>query len=571
MKAKILKPIHIHACFALFMYLLGLISLMIIHEGGRHVSVFELIIDVYLLCVILYLLPQKLALWTKRLFYVIAYGLALIDMFCYTRLGAPISAALLRICMETNQREATEALYSYVTPSAISMPVVLILLLMAVHIYVSWKKVHIRIPTFGWIGVFILLFSVVDCAKNKIYIVRNLVEPKTGLEYEFAHDLPHSGGFYLPFYRLLHAWKGVSIEQDSFRKLEQNITKAQVDSCSFRSSDIVLIIGEAYSKHHCQLYGYQKPTTPRQRQMMQDSSLIAFKDVVSPYHQTSMVFRMAFSLYSYGQEGEWTDYPLFPQLFRKAGYQVFFLTNQFVPSPTLDVFDFSGSSFINNPKLSESMFDHRNQHSHTYDIGLLEDYDSLADYRKKYNLTIFHLLGQHTGYADRHTEEYNQFKPQDYQRPELTKEDLHELAHYDNACLYNDFIVTEITQRFKNREAIVIYMPDHGEMCYDGTQIYGRTLEVNTPNEVYQQFEIPFWIWMSPLYQKKHPDIVQQVTKAQNLPFMTDNISQLLLYLAGISTPYYHEEDNPISPHYHADRKRMLMGTIPYDEYLNKK
>ena len=394
---------------------------------------------------------------------------------------------------------------------------------------------------------------------------------QTGLEYEYASDLPHSGGFYMPFYRLLHAWKGVSLERDAFLKLEQNSALISVDSCSFRSPDIILIIGEAYSKHHSQLYGYEKATTPRQMQMMCDSSLVAFTDVVSPYHQTSMVFRLTFSLYAYGQQGDWTDYPLFPQLFQKAGYQVSFLTNQFVPSPTLDVFDFSGSAFVNNPKISPSMFTHRNQHSHPYDIGLLEDYDSLAFYRQEHNLTIFHLLGQHTAYADRYPEMYDLFKPQDYQRSELSEEDISELAHYDNACLYNDYVVTEITRHFMHHDAIVIYMPDHGEMCYDGSLTFGRTLEVNTPNEIYQQFEIPFWIWTSPIFRKNHPDIVQQIIKAKDRPFMTDNISQLLLYLADISTPYYREEDNLISPCYNTGRKRMLMGTIPYDEYLHKK
>lgn len=571
MKEKILAPLKSFPCFVLFMYLLGLIDMMSIHQGGKHVSVFELLVDIYVLCLILCLLPSKIAIWTKRLFYVIAYGLAIVDLFCYCRLGAPISASLLRICLETNQREATETLSSYVTLSSIPLPVIIILLLITIHIYVSWRKINIRIRTFGWLGVCILLFSAIDCTKNKIYIVRNLIEPKTGLEYEYASDLPHSGGFYMPFYRLLHAWKGVSLERDAFLKLEQNSALISVDSCSFRSPDIILIIGEAYSKHHSQLYGYEKATTPRQMQMMCDSSLVAFTDVVSPYHQTSMVFRLTFSLYAYGQQGDWTDYPLFPQLFQKAGYQVSFLTNQFVPSPTLDVFDFSGSAFVNNPKISPSMFTHRNQHSHPYDIGLLEDYDSLAFYRQEHNLTIFHLLGQHTAYADRYPEMYDLFKPQDYQRSELSEEDISELAHYDNACLYNDYVVTEITRHFMHHDAIVIYMPDHGEMCYDRSLTFGRTLEVNTPNDIYQQFEIPFWIWTSPIFRKNHPDIVQQIIKAKDRPFMTDNISQLLLYLADISTPYYREEDNLISPCYNTGRKRMLMGTIPYDEYLHKK
>ena len=78
MKEKILAPLKSFPCFVLFMYLLGLIDMMSIHQGGKHVSVFELLVDIYVLCLILCLLPSKIAIWTKRLFYVIAYGLAIV-------------------------------------------------------------------------------------------------------------------------------------------------------------------------------------------------------------------------------------------------------------------------------------------------------------------------------------------------------------------------------------------------------------------------------------------------------------------------------------------------------------
>ena len=297
--------------------------------------------------------------------------------------------------------------------------------------------------------------------------------------------------------------------------------------------------------------------------------LVAFTNVIAPYHQTSMVFQLAFSLYSYGMKGDWADYPLFPQLFKKAGYQVSFITNQFVPSPALDIFDFCGSMFVNQPAVSQSMFSHRNTQTHAYDLGLLEDYDSLARYRKDHNLTIFHLLGQHTAYRERYPEQERHFLPSDYSRKDLGEDALQELSDYDNACLYNDKVVTAIANRFKDQEAVVIYMPDHGEMCFDGSLTFGRTLEVSTPNEAYQQFEIPFWIWASPSYRQRHADIWQQISKAKGQPFMTDQISQLLLYLAGISCPYYQDKDNLISPHYQSSRKRMIMGTMDYDSLLH--
>ena len=51
---------------------------------------------------------------------------------------------------------------------------------------------------------------------------------------------------------------------------------------------------------------------------------------------------------------------------------------------------------------------------------------------------------------------------------------------------------------------------------------------------------------------------------------MTDNISQLLIYLAGISCPYYRDSDNLISPNYDVHRKRMLMNEIDYDKAIRK-
>lgn len=569
MQEKISAPLLKNGRFAIFMYLLGMIPLLLIHQGGRHISIFELFVDVYLLCVILYQLPVYLCRWVKGVFYVIAYGLTIFDMFCYTRFGAPINSALFRLCTETSQREAVEAITSYVTLQSLSWQVMLIFLLMFLQVATTKYKLNYRLKP--RVVISILTVSVVMSARNKVFIIRNLIEPQTSFEYEYAYDLPHDGRFYLPFYRLLHAWKGYSIDRLSIEKLERNISDAVVDSCSFRSPNIVLIIGEAYSRRHSQLYGYNKATTPRQMQLAQEGSLTAFTDVISPYHQTSQVFRLAFSLYAYGMQGDWTDYPLFPQLFKKAGYQVFFITNQFVPSPAQDVFDFSGSVFLNTPILSQSLFSHRNTHTHTYDMGLLEDYDSLYSYRQQHNLYLFHLLGQHTGYFDRHTEKENIFSSKDYQRNDLQETDLYELAHYDNACIYNDKVVTEIIQRFASQEAIIIYMPDHGEMCYDGTNIFGRTLEVNTKNEIEQQFEIPFWIWTSDSYRKRNPDICQQISKAQHLPFMTDNISQVLLYLAGIKCPGYQDKANLLSPHYDASRKRMIMGTIDYDQTIKPK
>ena len=142
------------------------------------------------------------------------------------------------------------------------------------------------------------------------------------------------------------------------------------------------------------------------------------------------------------------------------------------------------------------------------------------------------------------------------------------LAAYDNAVLYNDYIVAEIIKRFEDEDAIVIYMPDHGEMAFMGSSTYGRTLNVTTQNEVYQQFDIPFWIYVTPKYREAHGDIYAQMLAAKARPFMTDAIDQVILYLAGVETQYYDSRKNILSPDFDASRKRLIMGGIDYDSFM---
>lgn len=149
---------------------------------------------------------------------------------------------------------------------------------------------------------------------------------------------------YLPGYRLMFSIYANELTAKQVKTLVENIDKAKVDSCSFRSKNIVLIIGESYNRHHAGLYGYHKDTTPRQEARAQKGELIPFSDVVAPWNLTSFVFKALFSLYTVGDKGEWCDYPLFPELFRKAGYHVTFLTNQFLPQAKEAVYDFSAAS-----------------------------------------------------------------------------------------------------------------------------------------------------------------------------------------------------------------------------------
>ena len=260
-------------------------------------------------------------------------------------------------------------------------------------------------------------------------------------------------------------------------------------------------------------------------------------------------------------------------MFRKAGYHVTFVTNQFEPKAKEAVYDFSGGFFLNDPELSQRQFDQRSTRTHRFDDGVLKEYDNLKKKEDtltltKGNLVILHLMGSHVDYRARYPQKTNTvFKPSMYNRPELTDKQRQILAHYDNSLLYNDSIVAAITQRFADKDAVVIYVPDHGEEIFDGSPyMYGRMHGANIDYRLARnEMEIPFWVWGSPLYRENHPYGWMAIQNAKNRPMMTDALPHFLMYLGGISSSLYRPELNVISPEYDVKRPRILKNVTDYN------
>lgn len=375
--------------------------------------------------------------------------------------------------------------------------------------------------------------------------------------------------FFMPIDQCAYACRSNQLCQEQIERMKSQINEVSVDSCSFATPNILLIIGESYTRHHSQLYGYGVATTPQQAERKERGELTHFTDVVTPWNITSYVFKNIFTMHVVGQEGEWCDNWLFPIIFRKAGYHVTFITNQFAQSKSSDVWRFSGGFFLNNPTLSNAQFDERNAVPHKFDSGIIQDLDSIGTGKAPHNLVIASLRGQHIDFEERYPADFAKFKAEDYyeSRPELTKEQCETVATYDNATLYNDYIVNELVKRFEDKDAIVIYVPDHGEETYD----YGRTQQGRYigPYMDYDfaraEFEIPFWIWGSTLYRQNHPDEWQTIVQAKDRPLMTDALPHTLLSLAGIHCKEYKAEYDVLSPEYDAHRPRLLRAKDDYD------
>lgn len=583
------RPVSVNAAFFVFMFVLGYFCTQTeirLHLKGAkpyELSATELFFDLYLLCAVLALLPQKIRKWIRLLLAILLYIVALIDMFCYVRFESTLTPTMLMLFFETTGQETKEFLNSYVGWDLLTSKTGWIILIAFLHILWSifslwWKRYNQRMglrlspsvvlysqSIMGVVALGLFVYCATECFPNKQAMGRLMSKSNLG---EVEHELTTKGcaNLYLPIHRMVFSLYANRLASRQITQLMVATEKVQVDSCSFRSPQIVLIIGESFNKYRSQLYGYDKPTTPRQLKRMQDSTLIAFTDVVAPWNLTSFVFKHVFSLHAIGDEGDWCDVPMFPEVFRKAGYHVTFITNQFLPKAGEAVYDFSGGFFLNHPQLSEQLFDTRNSRLHRYDEGVLQDYDSMKEH-DAHQLTIFHLMGQHVDYRGRFpVKTRRKFTPADYPDKKLAPKRLQINADYDNAVLYNDSIVDEIIRRFEHQNAIVIYMPDHGEECFNSMDYFGRnhsaTIDYRLARE---EFEIPFWIWASEKYRQTHPYGWEAVKRYCHRPYMTDLLPHTLMFLGGIHTKDYRKEYDVLNSAYNEKRPRLLKNSVDYN------
>lgn len=599
-------PLLKNGVFFFAMYALGILCAYLTLPDNKGQDVYdnlwlELFLDVYFACAVLTVIPAKVRRWVSLALYVVLYGVALTDVFCFWKFGSVISPSMLMLVGETDSREAGEFLSTYLSLDVFSSPVAWIMLLFILHSLVDLRKPLCRLlkvdyaklqarfhfgflrffhrymlyPECGMLVLALLAWSVVTSWGNKRGMARLMTADTIG-SIEHILTEPDHGEFYLPIYRLAFSVYSNHLASQQVDKCVAASKRVVVDSCSFRSPTIVLIIGESYSKAHCQLYGYPQKDTPRQRRLERGGWLTKFNDVVSCWNLTSFVFKNVLSMHVVGEKGEWCDYPLFPELFRKAGYQVTFLTNQFLLAAGQAVYDFSGGFFLNDPVLSKAQFDLRNTSLHRFDEGLLSDYDNFLNEGKinlkGNNLIIFHLIGQHVSYNTRYPKDRAKWHADDYKelRPDIAGDHYRRrmIAAYDNACLYNDSIVTQIVKRFEDKDAIVVYMPDHGEEIFEpGRDIICRnhSATVDWPLAHYE-FEVPFWIWCSRKYAHREPEVFKAIKDAKNRRFMTDALPHMMVWLAGISSKDYNDKYNLLSPNYDESRPRVLKNSVDYDK-----
>lgn len=518
------------------------------YHGGDVILIFItlfFLLQIFVTTIILSLMPKIF----KKIFIGLSAFFFLVDALILFLHRSLFDKSMFQLLLDTNLQEAMEFIKNY--SSIIFIKIFWILPLLA-----------------GLILCFKVAIVFIDLVLNcRIRFLRATMIFGILIASIISWDIATSYTFFprigISVVRMTFLISGAFKEIREYQEVYKNIDATQIKITRNDSQLpwVIFILGESTGRAHMSLYGYDKPTNPKLQQRLEQNEFVLFSDCISGGDLTMLSCERLFTFYDNrveDKEKPWYQYPNLFDILKAADYHTAWLSNQEssgiygnVPRAYADRCDEKNFTVIRDTSTFVYEFDEKI-------LPLLDD--SLKKNTSRKNFYVLHLLGTHADYRLRFPAEFEIFKADDEPAKSAFQRDYQ--ADYDNAVLYNDFVVDEIIKRFEDKDAIIIYISDHGETVFDDGIHYGHG-----PGPGGIVLEIPMIVWFSKQFKENYPELVERISDAKNLPFMTDDMIHLLLDLMQIQTPEFDSRRSLFSEDFDATRRRIFRGR----EYVNGK
>lgn len=526
----------------------------------------------YVLTCIVYFSKSKVI---KICLYVLIFFLYGLNSFLQSNFDYRITPNVLLLILETNSREASEFvdIFAFSKASLITYGKVIIQIIIIIALELAYsrflhkkegsarKDSYRKLKSILVLPILLMLLWGFSTFGPLIRICRhntldNLFQQQT-MELFIPEDPISSTIMSLrSLYLIGHEMKD-AIE------ITKNIKDIPPVSDKTDSLNIILVIGESFNKWHSELYGYQHLTTPYLSEEAKKGNLFAFNNVVCPFCLTSHSVKNILSCNSISDGEVWSQAPFFPAIFKAAQYDVYFWSNQKTFQSDAFPTTISLNSYLFNKDISQSSYTATNDSTYQYDDELISSLFHSDRPLSDHNLFILHLMGQHFDAKERFPQqkEFLRYTADSIQRNEDYLQDLEKkqsIADYDNAIIYNDYVIKHIINLFQDKNAVIVFLTDHGEEIYDYKDgIHRRYEGYMTKGWLKNVHNIPFLIWCSDDYIKNHEATIHSIREATERPFMTDNLCHLMFHLGEIKNNYYIAERDPLSNQF-KPRKRLI-------------
>lgn len=449
------------------------------------------------------------------------------------------SQSVLFIMFESNTSEASEYIHQYLSFKLV-LPVI-VYTAIAIFLWTRLRPIYLPslwryiIPLALIYGLIINPFGFQMVVKKRDFDEAvSRISPRM----ETAAPWQIITGFY-QYRNQLTAMQKLVKENDALAPLK-NLKDANGDT----PRTLVLVIGESTQRGRMSLYGYPRETTPNLDTLHKtDPHFTVFNHVVTSRPYTIEILQQALTFGNELHPDLYLTEPSLMNMMEQAGYKSFWITNQ----QSMTKRNTMLTVFSKQTDKQFYMNQQRVQNAREYDGNVLKPFEEvLADPAPK-KFIVVHLLGTHIKYEYRYPENFNKFTGIEGLPKGLTSSQIEDYNTYDNAVLYNDFVVSSLIKEFQATDpnGFLLYFSDHGEEVYDTPphNIQGR----NETAPTRAMYTIPFMIWTSPRWAESHP---RDFSSMLDRKYSSSELIHTWSDLAGLSYDKWLPANSLVSPQF---------------------
>ncbi|VVN88990.1 Phosphoethanolamine transferase CptA [Pseudomonas fluorescens] len=325
------------------------------------------------------------------------------------------------------------------------------------------------------------------------------------------------------------------------------------DATANTPATLVLVIGESTNRQRMSLYGYPRATTPELDKLK--DQLDVFNNVITPRPYTIEALQQVLTFADEENPDLYLSTPSLVSMMKQAGYKTFWITNQ----QTMTKRNTMLTTFSEQADEQVYLNNNRNQNAAQYDGDVIEPFNkALADAAPR-KLIVVHLLGTHMSYQYRYPSTFDKFQDRDGVPAGIRDDQLPTYNSYDNAVLYNDFVVSSLIKDYARTDpnGFLLYLSDHGEDVFDS--VGHSTLGRNENKPTAPMYTIPFMAWASPKWRAAHDwNLAGDLSR----PYSSSHLIHTWADLAGLSFDELDRSKSVVSDSFKA---RPLMIGNPYE------
>lgn len=286
--------------------------------------------------------------------------------------------------------------------------------------------------------------------------------------------------------------------------------------------DVILVIGESLRADHLPMNGYARNTMPN---VSADSAVISLPNMRGHAFHTHAALPLILTRAGNDDKERAYEEPSFITLFKKAGFNTAWFANQDLGS-SYAYFAHEADTLIYTNS-SRSLY----VYSQWLDLDILEPFEQWLDKTGSGNqqMAVLHTIGSHWWYKSHYTDDDACFSP-DISSKDIGSQSQEQIINaYDNTIIATDRFLSRLFSLLSDRNAIVIYVSDHGEaLGENGIYFHGTDHDViHNPACL---------VWTSPEYAQRYASKIEALNSSRLSNVSTDAIFHTMLDAGMITT-----------------------------------